>query len=82
MENHRLIRDHYLYVSINSGKVLTVRNAAERPILAFTAEDTCLPYLFICGLPVILLPPSDSKLYQWLTSDCISFFLKMSSSEK
>lgn len=43
IENHRLIHDHYLYVSIKSGKMLIVRNAAEMPILAFTAGDIHLP---------------------------------------
>lgn len=61
--------------------MLIVKKAAEMPILAFTAEDIHLPHLFICGLPALLLPPSDSKLYQQLTPDCSSF-LKMSSSEK
>lgn len=82
IENHGLIHDHYLYVSIKSDKMLIVRNAAEMPVLAFRAGDIHLPYLFICGLPVILLPPSDSKLYQQLTSECSSFLLKMSSSKK
>lgn len=81
MGNHRIIGDHYLYASIRCGKVLIVKNAAELPTLAFMVE-THLLYRFIRGLPVILLPPSDSKLYQQPTSEGRSFLLKMNSSEK